>query len=104
MMSEEDSVIDGVGRPQGPRPVAASTEARPSVAAEAARTGEVANAAPQEAAVSSLARISKELAAAPPVDTARVETLRLAIASGDYKPDPERIAAAMIALETPPKA
>jgi flagellar biosynthesis anti-sigma factor FlgM len=104
MMSEEDIVIEGVGRPQGPRPVAANAEARAPATAEAARAGEAANAARPEAAISSLARISKELAASPPVDTARVEALRLAIASGDYKPDPERIAAAMIALETPPKA
>lgn len=105
MMSEEDIVIEGVGRAQGPRPVAANAEARPPATAEVSRVGpEVTNAAPQEAAVSNLARISKELAASPPVDAARVEALRLAIASGDYKPDPTRIAAAMIALETPPEA
>jgi negative regulator of flagellin synthesis FlgM len=103
MMSEEDIVIEGVGRPQSPRPVAANAETRAPATAEGARAGEVATAVPQPA-VSSLARISKELAASPPVDTTRVEALRLAIASGDYRPDPERIAAAMIALETPPKA
>jgi flagellar biosynthesis anti-sigma factor FlgM len=40
------------------------------------------------------------MAASPPVDTARVEALRLAIAAGTYKPDPEAIAAKMIALGT----
>ena len=110
MMSEEDNVIDGVGRPQGPRPIAANGDATTRSMVEVARSTEVARpadgvapAAP-DAAVSSLARIAKELAASPPVDTARVEALRLAIASGDYRPDPERIAAAMIALETPQKA
>jgi negative regulator of flagellin synthesis FlgM len=105
MMSEEDNVIDGVGgRPQGPRPVAANSEATTRAVAEVARGAEVSTPAVRDAAVSSLARIAKELAASPPVDGARVEALRLAIASGDYKPDPQRIAAAMIALETPPKA
>jgi negative regulator of flagellin synthesis FlgM len=103
MMSEEDSVIDGVGRAQPPRAVTAAGEAA-ARATTAPRAGEANVAAPKQAMVSNLGRVAKELAASPPVDTARVEALRLAIASGDYKPDPDRIAAAMIALETPPKA
>ena len=41
----------------------------------------------------------RDMAASPPIDSARVEALRLAIAAGSYKPDPEAIAARMIALE-----
>ena len=105
MMSEEDSVIDGVGRAQAPRPVAAVGDTAASVkTAGTGRTVDAAAVAAQAPAVSNLGRIAKELAASPPVDAARVATLRTAIASGDYQPDPDRIAAAMIALETPAKA
>ena len=106
-------MIDGVGRAGPPRAVAAGGEAvaRAQAAPRAGETtGAMVQAAGgqaagvQEAVVSNLGRVAKDLAASPPVDTARVAALRLAIASGDYKPDPDRIAAAMIALETPPKA
>ena len=40
-----------------------------------------------------------EMAASPPVDSARVDALRRAIAAGSYKPDPQAIAAAMLRLE-----
>lgn len=106
MMSEEDSVIDGVGRAPPPRAVAATGDAavKPAVKpAGTGRAGEAASVAAQAPAVSNLGRIAKELAASPPVDAARVEALRTAIASGNYKPDADRIAAAMIALETPVK-
>ena len=43
--------------------------------------------------------IVREMAASPPVDTARVEALRLAIGNGSYKPDPQAIAAKMVSLE-----
>ena len=98
-MSEEDSVIDGIGRAAPPR-VAAQAEPQ-GVAGEASARPAAAK-APQEPATSSLARIAKELAKAPPVDSAKVDRLRTAIVSGDYKPDPARIAAAMIAQETLP--
>ena len=39
------------------------------------------------------------MAASPPVDSARVEALRLAIAAGSYTPDAEAIAGAMLRLE-----
>lgn len=109
MMSEEDSVIDGVGRAQAPRPVAAAGDtAAATKTACTPRAGDAAGVAaqavaPQAPAVSNLGRIASELAGSPPVDAARVAALRTAIASGDYKPDPDRIAAAMIALETPIK-
>jgi negative regulator of flagellin synthesis FlgM len=44
--------------------------------------------------------IARELAVSAPIDAARVAALRSAIAGGTYKPDPDRIAAAMIRLET----
>ncbi len=99
MTEKEDSVIDGIGRAAPPR-VAAQAEPQ-SVAAEAPAKAAAAK-APQEPANSSLSRIAKELAKAPPVDSAKVERLRTAIASGDYKSDPAKIAAAMIAQETLP--
>lgn len=108
MMSEEDSVIDGVGRAQAPRPVTGVGEAaaRPAAVGAGARPDEAAAAkfAAQEPATSNLARIARDLAASPPVDTARVEALRMAIASGDYRPDPARIAEKMMALESPAPA
>ena len=103
MMSEEDSVIDGIGRAQAPRAVAAAGDTAAARTAGAARAGDAVALAAQGPAVSNMARIASELAASPPVDIARVAALRTAIASGEYKPDPERIAAAMIALETPVK-
>jgi negative regulator of flagellin synthesis FlgM len=106
MMIEEDGMIDGIGRVGAPRPVAAATEA---VLRGAGRAGEplpaAASGAAQAPATSNLARIAKDLAASPPVDTAKVETLRNAIASGAYRPDPAKIAERMMALEAPaPKA
>jgi negative regulator of flagellin synthesis FlgM len=103
MMSEEDSVIDGVGRAQAPRPVAnvGETPGRTAAVATNSRAGETAaGAAVQAPATSNLARIASELAASPPVDTARVDALRTAIASGAYRPDPAKIAEKMIALES----
>lgn len=104
MMNEENDVIDSVGRGGLPRPVAV---------AGGAGTRRVEDAAPKPVAVAggagprvvepALNRIVKDLAAAPAVDTAKIETLRNAIASGAYKPDADAIASKMIALETPPK-
>ena len=53
-------------------------------------------AAPARAARSPIVR---QLAASPPVDTARVEQLRAEIAGGRYRIDPDAIAAAMLRLE-----
>ncbi len=87
-------MIDGVGRGQPPLiAVARSLPARL----------EGAQPLVQPAVNSTLARISKDLAASPPVDSARVAALRNAIASGSYRIDPDKIAARMMALETPGK-
>ena len=43
-------------------------------------------------------------AAGAPIDTAKVASLRQAIAEGRYPIDPQRIADAMIKLDVPPKS
>lgn len=55
---------------------------------------------PRAAVPTQISGIARDLAASAPVDAARVAALRSAIAGGTYKPDPDRIAAAMIRLET----
>ncbi|MBC7521333.1 MAG: flagellar biosynthesis anti-sigma factor FlgM [Sandarakinorhabdus sp.] len=98
-------MIDGMGRAQAPRPVAnfGETACRTGAAVPAGRVADTpaAGAAAQGPAISNLARIAGELAASPPVDAARVDALRTAIASGSYRPDPMRIAEKMMALESP---
>jgi negative regulator of flagellin synthesis FlgM len=86
-------MIDGLGRGAPLRLPGAGAD-------PAARTGAAAPSAPAgRAAGSGPGQIVRDMAAKPPVDSARVETLRLAIAAGTYKPDPDAIAARMIALE-----
>ena len=46
-----------------------------------------------------LERLEKNLAAAPGIDSSRVETIKQAIANGQYEIDSEAIADAMIRLE-----
>lgn len=100
MTTEEDDVIDGVSSGAFPRP-APATETSPSVrGAETAATAAASSVL--RPANSSLAGIARDLASAPPVDGAKVERLRNAIIAGDYRPDPEAIAAAMLALESVP--
>lgn len=90
-------MIDGLGRASPPRlaltgnePPARSGAATPAAPPRAATTG---------TATTSAGQLVRDMAASPPVNTARVEALRQAIAAGSYKPDPEAIAAKMIALE-----
>ncbi len=104
MSQKEDAVIEGIGRGQPPRAVSAGTETPRSGGVEAAPRAAVAGKARMESP-SALSGIAADLAAKPPVDVAKVERLRAAIISGDYRADPDAIAAAMIALESvPPKA
>ena len=81
-------MIDGVGRGAPPRMmVAGDAGARAPVAEAVAR--------PMPAKFGGIVR---EMAASAPVDGARVAALRTAIASGSYRPDPEAIAARMLAF------
>ena len=86
-------MIDGLGRASPPRLALTGNEA-------ATRAGGAAPSAAPRAAIASAQQLVRDMAASPPVDTARVAALRLAIAAGSYTPDPEAIAAKMIALET----
>lgn len=51
--------------------------------------------------LSTLAATARELAQAPPVDTAKVDRIRSALALGTYTIDPAAIADGMIALDLP---
>ena len=97
---EENDVIDGIGRGQPPRAVAAGAEA--VGCAPATKPAGAAVFAVQGAAASSLGGIVRDLSAGPPFDDAKVERLRAAITGGDYRADPEAIATAMLALESVP--
>lgn len=90
-------MIDGIGRsgPQRPPVTAGDGVAKP---ADLRSRMEVRS--PKAAVPAQISGIARDLAASPPVDAARVAALRSAIAGGTYKPDPDRIAAAMIRLET----
>ncbi len=84
-------MIDGIGRMQPVAPALTEPNSRSDAAAPRGnRPSE------QESASLQLDGIARELAAAPPVDTARVAALRAAIEAGSYRVDPEKIAAAMI--------
>jgi negative regulator of flagellin synthesis FlgM len=100
MAGEETKVIDSVGKAQPPRAVSGVSEALTRGTRPLGAVAEVAQAAAvQGPASSALAQAAKDMAASPPVDSARVEQLKAAIASGDYRPDPMAIAAKMMALE-----
>jgi negative regulator of flagellin synthesis FlgM len=90
-------MIEGLGRMQPVGPAVTETQTGTQ-----ARGGEAVKAGagvPKEARAAdlSMGRMASEMAAAPPVDMARVAALREAIAEGRYKADPEAIAGAMIA-------
>lgn len=90
-------MIDGIGR-SGPQrlPITGGD----GVAKPGDLRGKAQVQSPKAAVSAQISGIARELAASPPVDAARVAALRSAIAGGSYKPDPDRIAAAMIRLET----
>ncbi len=90
-------MIDGIGRsgPQRPPVTAGDTVAK---ANDLRANMQVRS--PKAMVPAQISGIARNLAASPPVDAARVTALRSAIAGGTYKPDPDRIAAAMIRLET----
>ena len=95
-------MIEGVGRLQAVAPAAsearqAESEMRASGPAEgaSARPGVVAEVAARVADLS-MGRLAADMAAAAPVDMARVAALREAIADGSYRADPDAIASAML--------
>jgi negative regulator of flagellin synthesis FlgM len=86
-------MIDGLGRASLPRLAIAGNEA-------SGRATSAAGTMPAPRSVDSHpAQKVRDMAASPPVDSARVEALRLAIAAGSYTPDAEAIASAMLRLE-----
>ena len=99
--ARENGMIDGLGRASPPRLALTGNEAaaRASVAPSATPRTATTGAATTSAATTSAGQVVRDMAASAPVDTARVAALRLAIAAGSYKPDPQAIAAKMIALE-----
>ncbi len=84
-----------------PTPLEQAAAARTSVRAPSAETPREAGRAADPFALSATASAAKDLAAAPPVDSAKVAALRDRIAAGTYTIDPERIAAKMIELDLP---
>ena len=89
-------MIDGIGRSGPQRPPVTGSD---SVAKPADLRNRMEVRSPKAAVPAQISGIARDLAASPPVDAARVAALRSAIAGGTYKPDPDRIAAAMIRLE-----
>lgn len=59
------------------------------------------NLPPEPASLSATARASRGLAGTPPVDSARVASVRAALAADAYAIDPGRIAERMIAADWP---
>ncbi len=85
-----------------PTPLEAAAEARAQPkSAAAAALPKTERAAADPLKLSDTAQAAKALAASPPVDTARVDALRSAIAEGRYPVDPDAVAAKMIALDRP---
>lgn len=87
-------MIDGVGRGPLPRMVAMGGE----VTARGPAAFDPATGPKGVAGGPKFGGIVREMAASPPVDSAKVETLKQAIASGSYKVDAEAIAARMMAF------
>jgi len=79
----------------------AAVEPGTARAAPAAAAARPATRAAAPFAPSAAAHAARDMAAAPPVDTARVASLKAQIAAGTYTVDPGRIADAMIALDLP---
>jgi negative regulator of flagellin synthesis FlgM len=87
-------MIDGVGK-SGPNPLDLGRAEKGNAASPVAAAGARNDEGRIESAVLDL------VAGGPPVDTARVATIRSAIAEGRYPVDADRIAERMIALDLP---
>jgi len=79
----------------------AAVEPGTARAAPAAAAARPATRAAAPFAPSAAAHAARDMVAAPPVDTARVASLKGQIAAGTYTVDPGRIADSMIALDLP---
>ena len=86
-------MIDGVGK-GGPNPLDLGRAEKGNAASPVAGAG-----ARSEGRIESA--VLDLVAGGPPVDTARVATIRSAIAEGRYPIDADRIAERMIALDLP---
>lgn len=95
-------MIEGVGRMMPVTPAVGEAQlSAQAAAAQAAGVRAGKDPAPASVADVSLGRLAAAMAAAPPVDAAKVATLRAAIAEGVYRPDPMAIAGAMMAQAEP---
>lgn len=88
-------MIDGIGgrlplSPVRTNAVASSAPAAPAQGVEG-----------PAAASSTLSTLTRDMAASPPVDTAKVDRVKAAIGAGTYAVEPARIADAMIAHDLP---
>lgn len=84
-------MIDGIGGRMPP--VMASL---PATTAPVAAPAQVKPASPD---LSALAAATRQMGAAPPVDTAKVDRIKNAIAMGTYTVNPEAVAERMIATD-----
>ncbi|GGI82512.1 hypothetical protein GCM10007973_18660 [Polymorphobacter multimanifer] len=87
-------MIEGIGRMQQITAAPPEAGARAGDQRAGARPERTAG---DEAQAMSLAKVSADMAASPPVDAAKVASLREAIADGRYKHDPQAIAEAIMA-------
>jgi negative regulator of flagellin synthesis FlgM len=87
-------MIDGVGK-SGPNPLDLGRAEKGNIASPVAGAGTRSSEGRIESAVHDL------VAGGPPVDSARVATIRSAIAEGRYPVDADRIAERMLALDLP---
>lgn len=87
-------MIDGIGRNQPPQFASAANGSLGGPANGPAALNSKRN----SVQMPELSGVAREFATAPPVDTARVSALRLAIGNGSYAVDPEAVAARMIAF------
>ncbi|WP_129794326.1 flagellar biosynthesis anti-sigma factor FlgM [Sphingosinicella sp. CPCC 101087] len=91
-------MIDGVGK-SGPARIDLNRSAV-GAAAPAAKTGH----SPARGEAAGAGAAVADLAAGPPVDSAKVAAIRAAIAEGRYPVDPLKIAERMIEIDMPGRA
>jgi negative regulator of flagellin synthesis FlgM len=78
--------------------------AQPKAAAPAAQAAAVAQSAAPAVSEKVATPASRMAAQGAPIDMARVQKVKQAIASGNYPVDPDKIAEKMIDLDLPPRA